>query len=250
MRSGKKLRKGIRKLIKAFPRGQANVAQTTRASAAAPSGPAQMNHKLQQALAHAARGGINATRTNLNEKILGEKHTTQDVLRLLAGGDTGIRRAATAAENIKSQFKPQQLAPEDLNGAPQQWAQQSQNISQMASQIGTARFSEDLNGRFLDYGTSGTANPFNAVAEHHPQQDHPVRNWLANGVGLLSDLLSAQERALDGQPPLSESEIADLKERVDNFVNPGKASPPATLEMEGFAEEVMQAIDEKIPKEP
>jgi hypothetical protein len=195
---------------------------------------------VQEILAQAARSGIDATKDILNQRILGEQHGTEDVLGTLLSTDKGLRRATTAAQNLQAQLRPEQLPPEALNGTPQQWAEQTRAVSQMVGQLGNTGFNDKVDGRFLDYGTSGEANPFNSVAKDHPQLDHQVRNWLADGVGLLDELLSAQERAFDGQPPLSNDEMTALKERVNSF-----ATPPGGLEMEDFTSGVMQEYDEK-----
>ena len=238
-RLGRNLKNGLRKLLRTFSRRQTGAApaQTARTSTVAAPGAAQFQRQMQEGLAFAARSGIDATKRNLNDKILGG--STNDVLSALTGGDKGIRRATTAMENLKSQLRPEQLPPESLHGMPQQWTTQSRAISRMAGQIGNAGFSEEANGRFLDYGTSGEANPFNDVAKNHPELDRPVRNWLTDGVNLLDQLLTAQERAFNGEPPLNNDQIAGLQAGVDNFRN----APLADPQIKGLADEAIHKFD-------
>ncbi len=206
-----------RGMVKHFFKQRNNVAQHTpqAGSLSAPT-PADMTVLFAQS----ARQGIDATKNILNQQVVGEQHDTAAVLNLLVGGDGGLRRAMTALLNICKHLKPEQSPPESLPGTPEQWRAQTEAISQMAQQIGRAEFSENVQGEFTQYGTPSN-NPFTAVADRYPQLDHSVRNWLAEGVDLLDQLLTAQERAGKGLPPLTSKELAELKEQVEKFTNPG-----------------------------
>ena len=88
----------------------------------------------------------------------------------------------------------------------------------MAKQIGLAEFNESVKGDFRQYATQQN-NPYDEMSRSFPQLDHPVRNWLADGMNLAEQLLAAQMRAAKGQPPLTGQELDDLQHQIDDFAN-------------------------------
>lgn len=172
---------------------------------------------MTRGLAEAARSGIDAAKDNLLNNILKKEYDSEHVQHVLTSGDSGIRRATTALNNLRNMLKPETQPAESLQGTPAQWAAQTRTISNMAQQVENAEFSQKVPGRFLDYGTSNN-NPYTAVQEH-PEVDHDVRAWLLDGVDLLDQMLSAQERAFQGKPPLGNDETASLQASISRFTD-------------------------------
>lgn len=172
--------------------------------------------------AEPSRTDLDASKRILKDSILGEEHSASEVLARLSGGDKGIRRGVTAIANLKN-IKPHHLSPRILNGTRAQWQTQTERIVRMAEQVEQATFNKDLTGGYRQYGT--TNNPFKDVAENHPELDHAVREWLADGIDLADRLLTAQLGAVDGKPPLTETEMEQLQRDIDAFANPGGRSP-------------------------
>lgn len=216
--------------------------------------PPPVAQNMTAGLADAARRGIDVTKDIMRENITGKEHSSDQVAQLLTGGDKGLRRATTALASLKQWLRPEQLPAETLTGTTAQWKEQTRMISGMAEQMEGARFSEEIPGRFLDYGTSGSANPYPEAVREHPQLDHDVRIWLSDGVDLLDRMLAAQERALQGEPPLTADEAASLQKSVDRFANaeirtsqtqPHSFDPGSDSVVEGFTEETLGAVDRK-----
>ncbi|MGI9228301.1 MAG: hypothetical protein ACR2P9_00390 [Gammaproteobacteria bacterium] len=169
---------------------------------------------MYQGMAAAARSGIDTTNRNLADNILGEQHTTEQVNDILTSGDGGLRRGITAMQAIK-QLDPAGLPPESLNGPPDKWRRQTQAVREMVDQIGNTHFNSRVQGSFTQYGTDRN-NPYGLV-QHNPELDQPVREWLAEGVNLLDQLLSVQERALNNEPPMPVEDLQDLIDTVTTF---------------------------------
>ena len=168
--------------------------------------------------AAAARMGINASLKNVATKVLGQNNSMDNVKHVLITGDGGIRRAATALTGISHHLKPETLPSQYLQGTVEQWSRQTSTIAELATRIGTAEFNENIKGDFTQYGTTRN-NPYEQVVESFPESDHAVRNWLAEGISLMDQLLVAQERATIGQPPLTDAELDNLQQQVNNFTD-------------------------------
>ena len=175
------------------------------------------NHPMTL-LAEAARKGVDAAGNNVATKVIGDNNSMEDVERLLKSGDGGIRRGTTALNNISRHLKPETLPAQELQGTAEQWSRQTGRIADMAGRIASAEFNETVKGDFTQYGTTQN-NPFEQVAGYFPEFDHGVRSWLAQGINLTDRLLAAQERATTGQPPLSDAELDELQQRVDDFTD-------------------------------
>ena len=169
-------------------------------------------------LAEAARKGVDASRNNVATQVLGENNSMEDARRVLTSGDGGIRRATTALTNVSRHLKPETLPAQELQGTAEQWSRQTGLVAGLANRVAAAEFNENIKGDFTQYGTTQN-NPFEQVVEYFPEFDHGVRNWLAEGIDLTGQLLSAQERATTGQPPLTDAELDDLQQRVDRFTD-------------------------------
>ena len=180
-------------------------------------------------LADAARKGVKAAGDNVAANVLGDNNSTEDVRRVLTSGDGGIRRATTALNNISRHLKPETLPSGELQGTVEQWSRQTAAVAGLAGRVAAAQFNENVRGDFTQYGTTQN-NPFEQVAGYFPELDHGVRNWLAQGINLTHQLLAAQERAMTGQSPLSDAELDELQQRVDDFTDSrARAKGPVDL---------------------
>ena len=143
---------------------------------------------------------------------------------------TGAAKAHVG-EMVRQQFE--RTRAERLNGGVEAWAEQTQRIAEMASDISHARYNYDIPRGFAQYGnTRPNANPFETVASEYPQHDQGVRAWLGDGLDLTGRLLEAHERAVDGKPPLSSSEIDRLKRDVAGFCEAAARQPPLDKPLE------------------
>lgn len=172
----------------------------------------------------AARSGLDKARTILETSVLGDQHSTEEVLRLLESGDRGLRKATTVLGMISQDrwLKAENLSEGGkavLQGTPEEWNAQADRLATIARAIEQAGFNEDVPGAFNQYGNTsgGSGNPFRRVAEQYPETDHQVRQWLAAGVNLSSELLSAFERGPVGGALLTDDEMKSLEDRVTAF---------------------------------
>ncbi len=134
---------------------------------------------------------------------------SETVLEKLTDPHGRMQSAVTALEALATSVRPELEYGEA-------WAKQTRVVADLAKRMRGSQFKHQR-GSFPMYALPRN-NPFRILLNEKPELRFALRFWLADGIGLIGDLLEAQARPLTGrQGPLTGEEMVRLYERVEDF---------------------------------